>query len=108
MQKVLESGRFGPISQAFTNEILNSFYIMIGRCLNFLDTLRVIKREIVNNMVKHILHDGGQGRQLGDRGFVGKALQPAHLDEHPIANQAILAEDVAKPADLVGITTVGG
>ena len=96
MQKILEGGRFGPISQSFTNEILDSFHIMVGRCLNFLDPLGVIDRKIVDNVVKDVLHHRGQRRQFWNRGIVGKALQPANFDEYPITDQAILTEDIAE------------
>ncbi len=59
-------------------------------------------------MIENVLHHGRQRRDFGDGFFVGQALQPADFDEDPEANQAVLAEDVAKPVDLVRVTAVGG
>ena len=50
---------------------------------------------------------GDSGPSSAIVGFVGQALQPADLDEHPEANQAVFAEDVAEFVDLVRIAAVG-
>ena len=68
--------------------------------------LGIIEREIVHNVVEDVFHDGGSGASSGPT-LRREALQPAHFDQHAEADQAVLAEYVAEPADLVGIAAVG-
>ncbi len=107
MQKVLERRRFGSISKTFANEIFNGFDVMIRARFNLLDTLGVVQREVVNHVIQDVFHHGGERREFGDRCFIGKALEPPHLDQHPETDQAILAKDVAKLVCLVGIPAIG-
>ena len=49
-----------------------------------------------------------QAVELGDFGAGCQRLQPAHLDEHPVTDQAEFAGNVAQAGDLVGIAAIDG
>ena len=95
MQKVLERRRFGPISQAFADEIFDSFNVMIRFCLDGLDAFCIVQRKVVNDVIQDVFHHAGERRQFGYRGLIGKALQPANFDENAEADQAVFAKYVA-------------
>ena len=108
MQEVLEGLRLGPITQLFADEVLDRFDVVVGRRLDSLNPFCIIERELVDDVVEDVLHDRRERPQLPDIAVVGETLQPAHLDQHTVANQAVLGKDVAKAVDLVGVTAVGG
>ena len=107
MQEILERLRFRSVAEAFANEILDRLDVVIGGRLDVLDAFGIVEREVVDDVVQHVLHDR---RTIGPSsvicGLVRQALQPAHLDQHPEPDQAVFAEDVAEAVDLVGIAAV--
>jgi hypothetical protein len=80
VQEVLDSLRFGPISNAFTEEVLYSFDVMIRRCLDILDTFGIVQRKVVDNVIEDVFHHSRQRRQFGHRRLISETLQPAHFD----------------------------
>ena len=107
MQKIFQRLSFGPVAQFFTDEVLDGFNIVIGGRFDLFNALGVVEREIVDDVIEHVLHDRCQRREFSNVGFIGKALQPAYLDQYAEANQTVFAEDIAKIMDLVGVTAVG-
>ena len=107
MQEILERLCLGPVAELLADEIFDSLDVVVGRRLDFLDPFGVVGRESVDDVIENVLDNGRQWPQFRYRGLVGQALQPANFDEHPKANQAVLAEDVAELVDLARIAAVG-
>ena len=74
MQEVFERLSFRAIAQLLADEILDGLDVVVGRGLDGFDALRIIEREVVNDVVEHVFHHRGQGPQFFDRGLIGQAL----------------------------------
>ena len=107
MQEILEGRGLRTVAELFAYEVLDRLDVVIRRGLDFLYALRIIKRIIVNDVVKDVLHDRGQRCEFADAGLVCQGLQPADLDQDTEADQAVFAADIAKIIDLVSVATVG-
>ena len=106
VQKVLELRCFRTVTQTFANEILDGLDVVIGRGLDFLDTFGIVERKTIDNVIEDIFHYGRQWSDFGHFWFIGKALQPPHLDEDAKAYQAVFAENVAQTVNLVRIAAI--
>ena len=108
MQEVLEAVGLRALAEPFADEILDGLDVVIRCRFDRLDSLRVVERELVDEVVEHVFHDGRERGEFADSRFVGETLQPADLYQHAVADQAVLAQDVTKAVSLPGIAPVHG
>ena len=107
MQEVLERTGLRAVTELFADEILDSLDIVIGRGLDGLDPLGVVKGKVIDQVVQDVFHHRGQWFQLRHRSLVSEALQPANFDQYAETDQPVFAESVAEIVDLVGVAPVG-
>ena len=74
MQKILQCLRFWPVPELFANEVLDGFDVVVGGRLNFLHTLSVIDRKIINDVIQDVLHYRRERCQLRHSCLIGQTL----------------------------------
>ncbi len=92
--------------QLVAQEVLDGLDVVIGLALERLYTACVVEAELIDDVVEHVLHRRVHRAQLDDRGLVGQMLEPAHLDEHAIADQRVLGEVFPQGRGLRRVTAV--
>ena len=80
----------------FLEEILHRLDVMVGGALDILDPLGILLAELVDDIVQHVLRVLAQWRHLADTRVLCQRLQPAHLNNNPVAYQAVFTEDRAQ------------
>src|SRR6056297_3225929 len=90
----------------FLDEILNGFDIVVGGAFDGLDAFGVGKTEPGDYSVQETAGMRRESWNLGDQGVRGQFLQPADFYRHPVSDQAIFAENIAKNTDFIAIATV--
>ncbi len=73
-------------------KVFDRFHIVIGGRLEFLDPCRIAQGEAIHDVVQRRPCCGVERSDFRHLCNGGEALQPAHLDHYPVADQAILAE----------------
>jgi hypothetical protein len=69
-------------------------------------TLRVLLGEAIEDAVEKVLRMLAQRWHLGDFRRFGERLEPTDLDQDPVPDEAIFAEDRSKIVDFRRISTV--
>ena len=86
--------------------ILDRLHVMVGRVLDRFHLLAFADIEIRDHAFEVV------GRRLRQRldivhlGFRGECLQPADLDDQPVADQTVFAADLAQIPGFVGVSAV--
>ena len=100
--------QFGVAGDLFLEQVLDRLHVVVGGPLDILDPLGVSQGEMFEQPIENMAGMLAQSRHFGNAGLAGQRLQPADLDQHPMANQAILAEDRPQIGGLVGIAAIDG
>ena len=100
--------QFRVAGDLFLEEILDRLDVVVGGALDILDPLGVLLTELVDDVVQHALRMRTQWRHLGDPVVLCQRLQPAHLDDNPVAYQAVLTENRAQRFRPGTVTTIDG
>ena len=100
--------QLGIASDLFLEEVLDCLHVVVRRALDVLDALRVLDGEALDDALQQMGRVLAERRHLADRRIGGERLQPADLDQHPVPDEAVLAEDRPQFRSLAGIAAVDG
>ncbi len=103
VNKFTDRIELGIVSNGLLEQVLDRFYIMVGGALNRLNPQSLINRKIVDQLVENAIGFITKGGHFTDTRMIGQMLQPANLNHHPIADQAIFTEDRSK---LIGFASI--
>ena len=106
MNEISDITDVGAPANLIPDVVLDRFHVVICRRFDLLDALGIVGGKFVDDAIKHILHDWRQRSNFSDVGFVGKPLQPANFDQHTVAYEAVLAENVAQGLDLARVPPI--
>ncbi len=106
MDEVTNVPGIGTIADTLADVNFDRLYVVIDGCFDFLDAFCIVLVEIIDDVIEHILHHGGQWREFRDARLIGEPLQPTYLDQYPITDQSVFAENIPEGTDLVSVATV--
>ena len=92
----------------FFQEIFDRLDVVVGGFLDGLNAQCIIQAEVFDDAVEQRLRRRFERRHFGNLGRSRQRLQPAHLDQHAVMDQAVLAEDRPQIGGLRSVATVGG
>jgi hypothetical protein len=100
--------QFGVAGDLLLEEIFHRLHVVIGGALDVLDPLGVGEGEVLDQAIEDVGGVFAQGRHFRDAGMRCQRLQPAHLDQHAVPDQAVLAENRPQVGGLVGVAAIDG
>jgi len=80
----------------FLQKIFDRLDVVIGGRLDLLDAARIAFREIRNDALEEFFRGWREGRYFLDLFVTAEREQPAYLDQHAPADQAVFAEERAE------------
>ncbi len=92
--------------EALLEPVHDRLDVVIGLLLDRLDALGVGNGEVLASRGEQRPRRCGERRYLGHAAFVRERLEPGELDAHAMPDQAVLAEMLREPGQLVAVAPV--
>ncbi len=108
MDELADRLQFGIAGDSLLEQVFHRLHVVVGGALDILDSLGVGEAEVLDQAFEDAVGVLAERRYFGNAGMTGQRLQPAHFDQHPMTDQAILAEDGPQAGGLVGVAAVDG
>ncbi len=108
MDELADRGQLRQLGRLLLEQVLHGLHVVVGGALDFLDALGVLQLEVAGQVVQQGVGFGGEGRDLGDAGVGGEALQPADFHQDAETDQAVFAEDRTQGAGFAAVTAIDG
>jgi len=100
--------QFGVAGDFLLEQVFDRLHVMVGGAFDVLDPLGVGETEFLDQPIENVHSMLAQGRHFGDAGMASQRLQPAYLYQHPMANQAVLAENRPQIGSFIAVAAVDG
>lgn len=93
MDELADRFQFGVAGDFLLEKIFDGFHVVVGAAFDSLDPLGVGGTEVFQQPFKRLNGACAQRWRFRDLRMAGQGLQPAHLHQHPVADQAVLTEN---------------
>ncbi len=108
MDELADRLQFGIAGNFLLEPVFHRLHVMVGNALDVLDPLGIGDGERLDQVVENLERGFAQRRHFGNVRMAGQRLQPVDFNLHPMADQAVLAEDRPQVGGFVGIAAVNG
>jgi hypothetical protein len=108
MDELADRFQFGVAGDLLLEQVFHRFHSVIGGALDVFDPLGVGQREILDQPVEDTDGVLAQQRYFEDARIAGQRLQPTHLDQYPVADQAVLAEHRPQIGGFIAVAAIDG
>ena len=106
MNKLTDRLQLGIVGNSFLEQVLHRLHIVIGGALNLLDPHCLFQGEVIHQLVENTIGFGTKRCHFLNLWMVGQLLQPANLNQHPVADQSILTEDGSQGIGFASVATI--
>ena len=108
MDEFTDCLELGIVRDLLLEEVLNGLDVVIGGALDLLHAASIVSSEVADDGFQSFVCLLAERRHFTDLRVASESLQPANLDDDPIANEPVLTEYLPKGFRLVTVTPIDG